>query len=138
MGPKTELVHRYFDRCTNGTPEELAELFTEDAVVYDRNVRPVRGADEIETWWSRIRQRWQGARWSVDTSVEEGDAVAVEWTMKGRTDGTPFTVRGSDHYAFRGDRISEVRQYWTFDPRDPGSELIGFPYADDPRFRTVP
>lgn len=134
LGPRTRRVHEYFERCSTGTPDELASLFTEEAVVYDTNVRPVRGAQEIAAWWMKIRDRWEGARWVVDTSVEEGDAVAVEWTMTGRADGDPFTVRGSDHYTFRGDAIAEVRQYWSFDPEHPGSQLIGFPYADDPRF----
>lgn len=136
MGSLTERVEDYFLRCSTGTSEELAAMFTEDAAVYDTNVRPVRGAQEIGTWWVQVRDRWGGARWFLDTAVEEGDAVAAEWTMLGRADDEPFTVRGSDHYTFRGEQIAEVRQYWTFDPQRPGSELRGFPYDDDPRFHS--
>jgi ketosteroid isomerase-like protein len=138
MASLTDRVKDYFLRCSTGSPEEIAETFTEDAVVYDTNVRPVRGAREIGTWWVQIRDRWGWARWFLDTAVEQGDVVAVEWTMTGRSDDGPFTVRGSDHYTFRGEQIAEIRQYWTFDRDRPGTGLRDFPYDDDPRFHSAP
>ncbi len=137
MGDRTRLVHEYFERCSNADAAGIAAAFAEDAVVYDTNVRPVHGAEAIGAWWVRIREQWGGARWYVDTTVEEGDHVAVEWTMTGESDAGPFTVRGSDHYDFDGDAITEIRQYWTFDRDDPGSELRDFPYATDPRFTST-
>ena len=138
MGPRTDLVRDYFERCNSGTAAQLAAAFTDDAVVYDTNVAPVRGPDAIGAWWVKVRDHWGGARWVVDAAVEQGDAVAVEWTMSGESAAGPFTVRGSDHYDFRGDRICQIRQYWTFDRDAPGSELRGFPYGEDPRFTSAP
>ncbi|CAN5614580.1 hypothetical protein BH24ACT15_BH24ACT15_17310 [soil metagenome] len=137
MGSLTTHVHDYFARCSTGTADHLAAAFTQDAVVYDTNIRPIRGAQEIGAWWVKIREQWGGAQWFVDTAVEEGDAIAIEWTMVGQSDGEPFTVRGSDHYTFQGKQIAEIRQYWTFDKQRPGSELRGFPYRDDPRFHSA-
>lgn len=134
MASLTDLVHDYFARCSTADADGIAATFIPDAVVYDTNVRPVRGAAEIGDWWVRIREQWGGARWYVDTTVEQGERVAVEWTMTGTADGEPFTVRGSDHYDFDGELIAEIRQYWTFDRAAPGSDLKGFDYAGDPRF----
>jgi ketosteroid isomerase-like protein len=130
-------IHDYFERCSTADAAGIAATFTDDAVVYDTNVRPVHGAEEIGRWWVRIRDQWQGARWHVDTVLAEDDRAAVEWTMTGSADGEPFTVRGSDHYDFRDGLISQVRQYWTFDRTSPGSELRDFPYGEDDRFTDV-
>jgi hypothetical protein len=94
-------------------------------------------AEAIGAFWERIRAKWSGAAWHVDTVVEDGSRVAIEWTMTGTTEGGPFAVRGSEHYELAGDRISRIRQYWTFDPARPGSQLVGYPYDGDPRFATA-
>lgn len=134
MGVHTDRVREYFELCSTADAAGIAAAFAHDAVVYDTNVKPIRGAREIGEWWVAIREQWGGARWYVDTAVEEGDTVAVEWTMVGTADGDEFTVRGSDHYDFAGGEIQQIRQYWTFDREKPGSELRGFPYREDPRF----
>ena len=52
--------------------------------------------------------------------------------MHGAADGAPFVFRGSEHYRFEGDLIAEIRQYWAFDPNNPGSPLLGYAYEDTP------
>lgn len=124
-------IRDYFAACSEGSAADIAAHFTEDAVIYDTNVRPVRGAAAIGAFWVAVRDRWQGARWSVDALVAGGGAAAIEWTMTGAApDGRAFAVRGSEHYAFDpGDgRISEIRQYWTFDRDRLDTGLIGYPH----------
>ena len=78
---------------------------------------------------SKVRERWGGARWTVVSAVAEEARAAVEWTMTG-TDpatGRKFTFRGSDHYEFADGLISEIRQWWTFDPDRLDTGLIGHP-----------
>ena len=127
-------IRSYFAACTSGTAEEISAKFTDGAVIYDTNHRPVETAEGIGRFWTRVREQWSGAAWTVDTVVEQDDAAAIEWTMTGVHRGTPFAVRGSEHYRFVDDRIDEIRQYWTFDPDAPASELVGFPYADRAEF----
>lgn len=128
-----ELLHRYFERCSSGPPQDIAACFTPEAAVYDTNIAPVRGAEAIGRFWVAVRERWGGARWELDTVLAYGDDAACEWTMHGTTpaDGRPFVFRGSDHYGFEGELIAEVRQYWTFDPDHPNPGLDGFPYPSD-------
>jgi iron complex transport system ATP-binding protein len=128
----SDIVRSYFAACTHGSAEEIAAHFTRDAVIYDTNHPPVVSAAAIGAFWERIRAKWSGAAWYVDAVVEDRHRVAIEWTMTGTTEAGPFAVRGSEHYQLADDRISEIRQYWTFDPARPGSELVGYPY--DSRF----
>jgi ketosteroid isomerase-like protein len=128
------LVRRYFSACTSGTADEVASHFTDDAVIYDTNHPPVIGAAAIGRFWTRIRSKWRGAEWRVDTYVGDDRSGAIEWTMRGTDGDRPFAVRGSEHYAFVDGRIHRIRQYWTFDAAAPGSELIGYDYGADHRF----
>ena len=143
----------YFDACTSGDAAAVAEHFTDDAVVYDTNHVPVRGAATIGRFWSRIASKWQGASWHCERLVTDGDTAAIEWKMSGTMAASrhsadsagasgPFAVRGSEHYDFgppdeRGERlIAEIRQYWTFDLEHPSSELVDYPYGEPGRLGT--
>ncbi|WP_419864253.1 nuclear transport factor 2 family protein [Candidatus Poriferisodalis sp.] len=136
-------IEGYFSACTSGDADAVARHFTDDAVVYDTNHAPVRGAEVIGRFWSRIAAKWQGASWHCERLVTDGETAAIEWIMSGTmaahrsTEAAePFAVRGSEHYDFGIDGatgarlISEIRQYWTFDLDHPSSELVDYPYGD--------
>lgn len=127
-----ERITAYFEACGAGNAAEIASHFTADAVIYDTNVRPMVTAAGIGADWVRVRERWQGARWTVDSIVSEGDAAAIEWSMTGTdpSTGRDFVFRGSEHYRFEptANLIAEIRQYWTFEPERLDTGLIGYPY----------
>ncbi len=129
------VLQRYFEACSSGSIAEVSACFTRDAVIYDTNHSPVVGRDAICRFWEHIRAKWSGARWEVHTVTADGARAAAEWSMYGTAHGEPFVVRGSEHYDFEAGLISQIRQYWTFDSVAPGSELVGFPYDSDERFR---
>ncbi len=122
-------ITAYFASCTSGTPDEIAAHFSADAVIYDTNHSPVVGATEIGAFWERVRSQWNGAAWGVDRVVSDGDTAAIEWHMTGESDNGSFVFRGSEHYEFAGDLISEIRQYWTFDRERSDTGLQGYPYG---------
>lgn len=144
-------IEAYFLACSEGSAEEIANHFTDDAVIYDTNIRPMETSEVIGRSWVKVRERWQGARWTVDTVVSgvaagsgvaasSGNRVAaIEWSMTG-TDpdrNQSFAFRGSEHYRFAdADRdnglIAEIRQYWTFDPDKLDTALQGYPYPVQP------
>lgn len=132
--PHQALVERYFSACSTGSAADIAACFTDGAVVYDLNHRPVRGADRIGAFYTRVRDQWDGAVWEVNTYLERGGAAAIEWTMRGVADGQEFAVRGSEHYAFLAGRIDQIRQYWRFDQSSPSVALRDYPYDADARF----
>lgn len=128
------LVESYFAACTAGDAAAVAAHFTPEAVVFDLNHPPVRGADAIGAFYAKVRLRWGGAEWLVDTYLDSGESAAIEWTMRGTDGERPFTVRGSEHYAFVGGRIDQIRQYWTFDREALDTGLRDYPYDADERF----
>jgi ketosteroid isomerase-like protein len=128
------LVQAYFEACSRGDVDAIAAAFCEDATVYDTNHRPIRGAADIGRFYAKVRERWCGATWHIDTFVGSERGAASEWTMLVRHEGRAKAVRGSEHYEFRGGRISEIRQYWIYDPDTVGVGLQDYPYATDARF----
>ena len=128
----SERITTYFEACSRGTAADIASHFTDDAIIYDTNVRPIAGANEIGEMWVKVRQRWGGAVWTVDSVIDDGDVAAIEWSMTGtnRADQRLFTFRGSEHYRFLDTLIAEIRQYWTFDTGTLDTALIGFPYEE--------
>jgi len=132
------LVESYFAACSTGNADEVAGHFDDDAVVYDTNHPPVRGAAQIGRFYAAAARRWGGASWHVDTFVADGSGhCASEWTMEAPAAGA--LVRGSEHYRTEHGRITEIRQYWTFDPDDLATQLQDYPYtADDRWWTTVP
>lgn len=138
MHPSHELVLGYFAACTRGDSAGIAASFCDDAVVYDTNHRPVQGAAEIGRFYAQVREQRGGASWHVDTFLGDEQHAASEWTMLDPSGDEPVAVRGSEHYDFRDGRISQIRQYWRYDPSRPGAGLRDYPYARDARFTAVP
>lgn len=128
-------IDTYFTACGEGSAADIALHFTEHAVIFDTNVRPIRGAEQIGEMWVIVRERWGGARWSADSLIGGAATAAIEWSMTGTDPMTQreFTFRGSEHYRFVGSLIDEIRQYWTFDPEALETGLIGLNYlgSDD-------
>ena len=125
-------IAQYFEACSSESAADIASHFTADAVIYDTNLEPFRGAAAIGDAWVKIRTDWLGARWTVDSLVTDGRAAAIEWSMTGtdpRT-GQPFVFRGSEHYRFADGLVAEIRQYWTFDPKRLTTGLRGYPYPE--------
>jgi len=134
MNKHHDLVSRYFHACSHLSAAEIAAYFCSDAVVYDTNHRPVTGAETIGAFYVKVRDRWDGASWHVDTFIDGASVAASEWTMLVRTDGSKKAVRGSEHYRFRDGLIEQIRQYWTYSPDDIATALKDYPYEEDARF----
>lgn len=129
-----ERIEAYFLACSEGSAEDIAGHFTPQAIIWDTNIRPMRGSEAIGDTWVKVRERWSGARWMVDTMVESADAAtaAIEWRMTGiePVEQRAFVFRGSEHYSFEDTLIAEIRQYWTFDPERLDTGLLEYDYED--------
>lgn len=123
------LVDSYFAACSAGDAAEVAVHFAPDAVLYDTNFPPVCGASNIGRFYSAVALRYGGARWHIDSFVDSGgEHCASEWTMT--TPSVGAAIRGSEHYELSNGRITQIRQYWTYDRNSTGTGLVEFPYAD--------
>ena len=125
-----ERIESYFRACGHGSAQDIAGHFTADAVIFDTNIDPMRTASGIGEAWTKVRDRWGGAEWFVDSFVSDGLTAAIEWSMTGREpkSNKAFVFRGSEHYSFAGNLnlISEIRQYWTLDLERLDTGLVAY------------
>lgn len=134
MSTHHDRVLRYFDACTRQSADEIASHFCDDAVVYDTNHAPVSGAQAIGNFYAKVRQRWNGASWHIDTFIEGPAEAASEWTMLVRVDERQVAVRGAEHYEFHDGLIRQIRQYWSYNADNVETGLKNYPYRHDDRF----
>jgi ketosteroid isomerase-like protein len=130
VGRLLDLVERYYAACNAADVDALRAAFTDDATHYFTRLPPVTGADAIAGLWAAQQQRLNG-RWTVEHGIEAADEAVIEWTMTW-TDpvtGGARIDRGTEWYAFAGDRITEIRAYHHSDAANRAGDLIGFDHA---------
>ena len=122
------LITQYFLACGYGTAADIASHFEKDAVIYDTNHPPIRGAGSIGKFWLNVRERYGEATWHVDSIIESEDSAAIEWTMRGNLGNKQLVYRGSEHYRVKNGLIIEIRQYWNWKRNELTSGLVDYLY----------
>ena len=122
------LITQYFLACGYGTAADIASHFEKDAVIYDTNHPPIRGAGSIGEFWLNVRERYGEATWHVDSIIESEDSAAIEWTMRGNLGSKQLVYRGSEHYRVKNGLIIEIRQYWNWKRNELTSGLVDYLY----------
>ena len=122
------LITQYFLACGYGTAADIASHFEKDAVIYDTNHPPIRGAGSIGEFWLNVRERYGEATWHVDSIIESEDSAAIEWTMRGNLGNKQLVYRGSEHYRVKNGLIIEIRQYWNWKRNELTSGLVDYLY----------
>ena len=122
------LITQYFLACGYGTAADIASHFEKDAVIYDTNHPPIRGAGSIGEFWLNVRERYGEATWHVDSIIESEDSAAIEWTMRGNLGSKQLVYRGSEHYHVKNGLIIEIRQYWNWKRNELTSGLVDYLY----------
>ena len=122
------LITRYFLACGYGTAADIASHFEKNAVIYDTNHPPIRGAGSIGEFWLNVRERYGEATWHVDSIIESEDSAAIEWTMRGNLGNKQLVYRGSEHYRVKNGLIIEIRQYWNWKRNELTSGLVDYLY----------
>jgi hypothetical protein len=130
--PHIETIQAYYRGCNSADIGLMASTLTRDVVHYFVDHAPVRSAEGLASFWSKVGPRTR-ARWHLDHALVAGDEAVIEWTMH----WTPVAadreevLRGTEWYRFRNGRIAEIRSYhvnWHL--RNPANfELRDFDYA---------
>jgi ketosteroid isomerase-like protein len=123
--PRERVIAYYADLRT-GDAQRIASHFTDDAVHYYTRREPHVGAAAIAEN-AALAVAHLGAVWTLEHLVADDHCAAIEWSMRFRhpTKDTMMLDRGAELFAFRDDRICEVRAYYA--PR--GGDLVGFDHA---------
>jgi ketosteroid isomerase-like protein len=123
----TERVRAYYEDLNAGSAEAVSGHFTEDAVHYYTRLGPHEGAETIGRY-AALAVDAIDAQWFVENAIEQGDQVAIEWTMTWRDpdSGARRLDRGTEWFLIRDGRIAEVRAYHHGGRKNPQGDLLGF------------
>jgi len=122
-----ERVRAYYEDLNKGVAEAISAHFTEDAVHYYTRLGPHEGAKAIGDL-AALGVATIDAQWYVENLVEQGDQVAIEWTMTWRDPEKDERRldRGAEFFLIRDGRIAEVRAYHHGAKKNPQGDLLGF------------
>jgi ketosteroid isomerase-like protein len=123
----TERVRAYYESLNTGDAAAVSAHFTGDAVHYYTRLGPHEGAATIGSY-AALGVATIDAQWYVENAIEQGDQVAIEWTMTWRDpkSGERRLDRGTEWFLIRDGRIAEVRAYHHGGRKNPQGDLLGF------------
>ncbi len=123
----TERVHAYYEALNTGDAAAVSAHFTDDATHYYTRLGPHEGAKAIGDL-AALGVATIDAQWYIENLIEQGDQVAIEWTMTWRDphSGERRLDRGTEWFLIRDDRIAEVRAYHHGGKKNPQGDLLGF------------
>jgi ketosteroid isomerase-like protein len=123
----TERVRAYYESLNTRDGEAVSAHFTEDAVHYYTRLGPHEGAETIGNY-AALAVSTIDAQWYVENLIEQGDQVAIEWTMTWRDakSGAKRLDRGTEWFLIRDGKIAEVRAYHHGGKKNPQGDLLGF------------
>lgn len=130
MGELLDRIRSYYAALNVGDVAAVASYFVDDATHYYTSLAPTTGAQQIADLAVLAHRTIEG-RYYIEDAVDDGDQVAVEWTMTWRDPGSGRlrSVRGAEFYRFHGDLIYEVRSYNGASDSNRGGDLVGFDHA---------
>jgi uncharacterized protein (TIGR02246 family) len=113
------LVQRVIEALNAGDDSAVDVFFAEDAELWPspgavEGSRPLRGHDQIRSWFEMLRQGWkQGTMVVVVREIEEaGDQVLASFTWRAIGDASGIEVSSEwfsvSRYPWRPDRASAV------------------------------
>ncbi|HEX8689242.1 MAG TPA: nuclear transport factor 2 family protein [Solirubrobacterales bacterium] len=125
-----EHVRSYYEALNSGDAERVAAHFTDDAVHYYTRLGPHEGAETISKM-TELGVESIDAQWYIENAIEQGDQVAIEWTMTWRApdSGEKRLDRGTEWFQIRDGKIAEVRAYHHGGKKNPQGDLLGFDHA---------
>lgn len=126
MNP-ADRVRAYYEDLRSGDADAVARHFTDDAVHYYTRREPHRGREIADN--AAMAVEHLDAVWTLESLVDGGDQVAIEWSMTFDHPQDPsrrMLDRGAELFLFDdAGLIREVRAYYG----DRGGDLRGFDHA---------
>lgn len=93
-------------------PQQLVELFADDAELSKLGHHTTRGRDGARRFWTEYRDAFGEIRSTFSAVTVGGDRVVLEWTAEGTLpDGHPLRYAGVSVLEVDGDRVRGFRTY---------------------------
>jgi ketosteroid isomerase-like protein len=123
-------IRSYYEALNSGDAGAVASHFTPEAVHYYTRLGPHEGAETIGQH-AALGVQSIDAQWYIENAIEQGDQVAIEWTMTWRhpEKDERRLDRGTEWFRMRDGKIAEVRAYHHGGKKNPQGDLLGFDHA---------
>ncbi len=123
----TERVRAYYEALNTGDAEAVSSHFTEEATHYYTRLGPHEGAETIGNY-AALGASTIDAQWYIENLIEQGNQVAIEWTMTWRDPEKDERRldRGAEFFLIRDGKIAEVRAYHHGGKKNPQGDLLRF------------
>ncbi len=103
MRPK-QIVQAWVDAFNRRDADQIASLYTEDAVNHQVANEPVNGREDIRAMFKREFAA-AGMICQIENLFEDGEWAILEWR-------DPLGLRGCGFFRIEGSRIAFQRGYW--------------------------
>jgi ketosteroid isomerase-like protein len=125
-----EHVRSYYEALNSGDAAAVSSHFAGDATHYYTRLGPHEGAKTIGDL-AALGVSSIDAQWYIENAIEQGNQVAIEWTMTWRDpeSGNKRLDRGTEWFHVRDGKIAEVRAYHHGGKKNPQGDLLGFDHA---------
>ena len=127
----TEVIQQYYEGCSTANFDMMMATFDPGVIHYFIDHSPVCGAEALANYWVKVGPKTR-ASWIMDHILIQGVEAVIEWSMPWTppSDQKPQTLRGTEWYIFKGEKIAEIRSYhnnhYLQNPKN--RELWDFPY----------
>jgi uncharacterized protein (TIGR02246 family) len=113
MCKETTLIERYFDAFNRHDLEDVMACFADDALITGAHGKRIEGAAAMRAYYAAAFVTFPDAKCTIRTLVGDNGAGAVESLFTGiRADkDQPISMMGVEVLEFRGNKISELRDY---------------------------
>jgi limonene-1,2-epoxide hydrolase len=111
-----ELVTTFCAEWLTGTPESIAEYFTEDAVYHNIPMDPLVGKPAILEFLRGFIGAFGNIDFDIHRQAEVGDVVLNERTDKFTINGTAVELPVMGSFEVRDGRIAAWRDYFDMTP----------------------
>lgn len=121
MSNHKEVIRRLFAGVWNGeNPDVADQLVSSEYLIHDRKIaEELRGPELYRTLASMSREGFPDMSITIEDIIEEGDSVAVRWTMTGTHEGPVFgmnpTGKQVEYKAIEFNRFEDgkLAETWT-------------------------
>lgn len=122
--PVPKVVEQWTAAWNDGSPEQMASLFTEDGVYEDHAFQVAfQGRDGVAQWVSITNSSLNDTHVEVTKAFRCGNRIAVQWTFSGTDSasglggqpptGKSFSVPAVSIFEMKGNKFQRVDDYYS-------------------------
>lgn len=110
----TSVAVGYLEAFATGDPDAVAGWVSDD-FVNEHTAALGEGCVGRDAYRERLPGflgGFDGLRYEIETTIAEGDTVAVPYRMRATTDDKPIDIRGVMVIVVRGGKVARRTDYW--------------------------